>query len=276
MIAFLLAAASAFCWGTSDFAGGKASQKASPMVVALVTQLPALPAQILAVALIGAGRPDVASMCWGAAAGAVGIVGLVLFYDALAGGAMTVAAPISGLVGTVVPVVAGMILQGFPGWFVLSGAGLAVVAVGLVSVSAGGMTVTGRVIGGATVSGLLFGLAFVFVAQTSPRSGMWPTLSAWAGSTVMAAAVLLVTRTPIRLAGGSARPVIVCGVLAGAAALLYVSATHRGLLSVVAPVASLYPAVTVLLALLVDKERLRPAQLLGLTFAAAAMALVAS
>jgi drug/metabolite transporter (DMT)-like permease len=48
------------------------------------------------------------------------------------------------------------------------------------------------------------------------------------------------------------------------------------LLSVVAPVAALYPASTVLLAFLVDRERLRPVQLAGLGLAVTALVLVAT
>jgi len=52
-------------------------------------------------------------------------------------------------------------------------------------------------------------------------------------------------------------------------------ATRDGLLSVVAPIAALYPVSTVLLALAVDKERVRPIQIAGLGLAASALVLTA-
>jgi uncharacterized membrane protein len=55
---------------------------------------------------------------------------------------------------------------------------------------------------------------------------------------------------------------------------LFLTATYTGLLSVVAPIASLYPASTVILALLVDREPVRPAQAAGLCLAATALVLV--
>ena len=57
---------------------------------------------------------------------------------------------------------------------------------------------------------------------------------------------------------------------------LYLLAVQGGDLSIVAPIAALYPVTTVLLAMLVDRERMRPIQLAGLGLAATALVLVAS
>jgi uncharacterized membrane protein len=56
---------------------------------------------------------------------------------------------------------------------------------------------------------------------------------------------------------------------------LYLLASRDGDLSVVAPLASLYPVTTVVLALLVDRERVRSVQVVGLVLAVAALLLVA-
>ena len=58
--------------------------------------------------------------------------------------------------------------------------------------------------------------------------------------------------------------------------MLYVLAAARGQLSIVAPDRALYPVSTVLLALGVDRERVRPVQLAGLGLAATALVLVAT
>ena len=55
----------------------------------------------------------------------------------------------------------------------------------------------------------------------------------------------------------------------------FLLATQRGLVSVVAVIASLYPAGTVLLAMVVTGERLSAAQGAGLAAAAAALVLIA-
>jgi drug/metabolite transporter (DMT)-like permease len=56
--------------------------------------------------------------------------------------------------------------------------------------------------------------------------------------------------------------------------VLYLLATRGGDLSVVAPIAALYPVTTVILALIIEHERLRGIQLAGLTLAVAALVLV--
>ena len=55
---------------------------------------------------------------------------------------------------------------------------------------------------------------------------------------------------------------------------LYLLATRGGDLSVVAPIAALYPVTTVILALIIEHERLRGIQVAGLSFAVAALVLV--
>jgi drug/metabolite transporter (DMT)-like permease len=57
---------------------------------------------------------------------------------------------------------------------------------------------------------------------------------------------------------------------------LFLLATRGGDLSIVAPLAALYPVTTVILALLIDHERLRGIQVAGLAFAVAALVLVSS
>jgi uncharacterized membrane protein len=70
--------------------------------------------------------------------------------------------------------------------------------------------------------------------------------------------------------------VVSAGVLDMTANVLYLLAVQGGLLSIVAPVASLYPVTTVLLAMLIDRERMRPVQLAGLGLAATALVMAAS
>ena len=84
--------------------------------------------------------------------------------------------------------------------------------------------------------------------------------------------------TPGTRPGGPIRNAValalVAGLLSGAAATAYFLATHDGLLSVVAVLASLYPAVTIVLAAVVLREPIGRWQLVGLTAAGLAIALI--
>jgi uncharacterized membrane protein len=80
----------------------------------------------------------------------------------------------------------------------------------------------------------------------------------------------------VALRGALAGWLVAAGVLDMTANALYLVAVRDGMLSIVAPVAALYPVSTVLLALVLDRERVRPVQVAGLGLAVAALVLVAS
>jgi drug/metabolite transporter (DMT)-like permease len=65
------------------------------------------------------------------------------------------------------------------------------------------------------------------------------------------------------------------GLIGAPATILYVVATHRGLLAIAAVISSLYPAVTIMLARVLLGERLTAVRLAGLALAAAAVTLIA-
>lgn len=274
MTPIVLAAVSALVWGTADFSGGKASQRAQPLAVTFVSQLLCLPA-LAACVLLVPGTPTGADLAWGAAAGVAGFAGIVLLYRALASGAMAVVAPVTAVTAAVVPIVAGLLTDRTPGMLALSGAGLAVVAIALVSLGPGGgrSAVTARLVGLSLLAGALFGLFFALLGQSTQEAGMWPLAAGRISSILLGGALMLRAGMRIRLP----RPVLRWAALAGTldilANALYLAAVVRGHLSIVAAVAALYPASTVLLALAVDRERLRPLQIAGLGLAATALVL---
>ncbi len=84
------------------------------------------------------------------------------------------------------------------------------------------------------------------------------------------------TRRRVALPAGAWGITLVAGVLDTTANAVYLAAATRGLLSLVAVIAALYPASTVVLARLVLHERLEPSQLGGFALAAVAVGLVAA
>ncbi|MGC4892955.1 EamA family transporter [Micromonospora sp. DT31] len=274
MLPIVLAAVSALAFGTADFAGGKASRHADPIAVTVLSQILSVPL-LLVLVLVVPGSPTPPDLGWGLVAGVAGAGGVMLLYRALATGVMAVVAPITAVTAAIVPIVAGLVIANSPGAVALGGAGLAVVAIGLVSLGERGGTgrTSGRVVGTALAAGLLFGVFFALLGQADEAAGMWPVLAVRVSSVAfglaLAARIGTRLRLPRRLWGWAAT----AGLLDSAANALFLAAAGRGHLSVVAAVASLYPASTVLLALAVDRERLRPVQLAGLGFAAAALVL---
>jgi drug/metabolite transporter (DMT)-like permease len=276
VLPILLAVLSALVWGTGDFCGGKASQRSSVLAVTVVSQIAGLPVLAVCVALAGGAAPGFGTLGWGALAGLAGLGGILLLYQGLARGAMAIFAPITAVTAALVPIGVGLVADRTPSILALLGAGCAVAAIGLVSLSGGHSPVTPRLIGLALAAGAMFGVFFSVLGLAGTGHGLWPMVGVRVASVGAGLLVAARTRTSLRLSGGGLRWTLIAGPLDILANVLYVIAAAGGLLSIIAPVASLYPVSTVLLALAVDRERVRPVQLAGLGLAAAALVLVAT
>jgi drug/metabolite transporter (DMT)-like permease len=275
-VAILLAALCAVNYGLADYCGGRASRAVASTIVTFVGQAVSLLLVISGVVIIGTPVASAHDLWWGAAAGAAGGMALVLFYRALSSGAMTVVAPITAVVSAALPAVVGLLQGERPTVTAMVGIVVACLAVALVSGAIGTRhqhTSLG-VIALAVVAGIGFGFIFVAFARTADDSGLWPLVTARAASLPVVAIIVAATR-PGR---GAIRAVIwlivASGVLDMAANLFYLEASHRGLLTIVAVISSMYPVTTVCLAFGLDHERVSKTQGVGLALAATALALV--
>jgi drug/metabolite transporter (DMT)-like permease len=280
-MAALLALVSALCYGVSDFSGGLAARRVAASTVVLVSNAFSLLLAVLAVALLPGSLYSATDMAWGVAAGAVGLLGVVLLYRGLAIGPMSVVAPLTAVLSAVVPVVVGVARGERPGAVAVIGVVLAVPAMALISREPR-REHAARLSRGALVSALCAGVSFggfyVLLAQTGSHGGAWPLVGQRAASVVilLALATAAVLRRTAALPDRSAlRLGLVAGATDFAANLAYVLATHRGLLALVAVISSLYPATTLLLARGLLQERVGRQQVAGLVLAVVAVALIA-
>jgi drug/metabolite transporter (DMT)-like permease len=273
-VAIVLALLSAGAYGVSDFLGGIFSKRASPWQVAVVAQMSSTTFNALAGLVIG-GNPVRADWLWGAIAGVCAGIGAVFLYRGLAGARMGVVAPLSAVGCALVPVVVGLATGDRPSTIAVIGIVCAFPAMYLISrIVDEDPTHRGGVFDG-IMAGLGFGLLFVFIGQMSDDAGLMPLALAQAFAVlgVISMAVSLRqafvprTREPWRA--------VVMGPLGAAATGCFLYATHHGLLSVVAVIAALYPAGTVILATVVLREKIHAWQGVGLAFAVAAVTLVA-
>ena len=283
MLNVALAVLSGLIWGVGDFAGGKATQGAAALPVVWVSKLVSLP--LLAIFLVAMYVPVTAiGLAWGALAGVAGLVGLVLFYRALSAGAMTVVAPVTGVTSAAIPVVAGLIWGERPSGARLLGVGCALLAIALVSIAphppGRRQVVNWRLIAVALGSGFGFGLFFVLLAvagnAAGGSAGMWPIAGSQLSALIIGGLLVLMARPGPWPRRAALRFTLLAGPCDMTANALFLLATRGGDLSIVAPLAALYPVTTVILALLIDHERLRGIQVAGLAFAVAALVLVSS
>jgi drug/metabolite transporter (DMT)-like permease len=273
----VLAAVSAVVWGTGDYCGGNAARRASALPVTVLSQLAGLPILAASVAIVG-GVPTLRAIGWGLFGGAAGFFGILLLYRGLARGAMMIFAPTSAVTAAVVPLGVGLLLGDRPGSLPLLGAGCAIVAIGLVSAAgpSEGEAPTGlRTVGLALACGALFGIFYSLVGKAGAGAGMWPLVGVRVASLSIGLLVVARAGASVKLPRPALGWALVAGQFDVLANVLYLVAAGRGMLSLVAPISSLYPVSTVLLAYGLDRERVRPVQLAGLGLAATALVLVA-
>jgi uncharacterized membrane protein len=284
-VAVLLGLGAALAYGLSDFLGGLVSRRVHYAIVALVGYATACIALVAVVLLSGSPAPTPNAVFWGAVSGLGAGLGTLALYRGLARGRMGVVAPLSGLGTAVLPVLVGVFLGDRPSAVAWLGIAAALPAIWLVSTSGdggdGGDKRRSAGLSEGVVDGLLAGVGFAILLVAldfaGGESGYWPVLaSEAAGLVVMAVFLALIRRsvTERRLSRGVLAGGVAVGLLGGAAVVSYHLSTQEGLLSIVAVLTSLYPAVTVVLAAAFLREAITRRQAAGLALAAISVVLI--
>lgn len=267
----------ALCYGFSDFAGGLGGRRASAAAVAILAQPIALLAAIAAVIFLGGGSPSASSLAWGAVGGLGNGIGTISLYRGLTVGRMSVVAPLSAVLAAAIPAGVGLLTGDALSALRLVGLTLAIPGIALVSrpPAAKEQAASSGAVDGA-VAGLGFALLFIALARAGTSSGAWPLVPGQLVSVATVVVLGLTLAKPVHSWRAATAPGLVTGVLGGLATLLYLAATGRGDLSVVAVLTSLYPAITILLARLVLHERWARLQIAGLGVSAVAVVLISA
>lgn len=280
-MAVLLASLSSLMWGTGDFLGGTLSRRAHPVAVMRVTQgLAGIALAVLVVATGETGRTG--AIAWGVAAGVFGFVGLGSFYGALAEGTMGVVAPVAAT-GVVIPVAVGLVQGESP--TIVQFLGIVVTVAGVVLASgperAAGAEADDRshlrplLLSGVAAVG--FGSALVLVAEGSETSVVMTLLTMRIVNTAVCFALLATAlRAATRPTRSDGLTLVTIGATDTGANGAFAIASTMGLVSVTAVLASLYPAVTAVLAWRFHGERLRRIQVVGVVATLSGVILLAA
>jgi drug/metabolite transporter (DMT)-like permease len=267
-----LGAVSSLLYGVGDFLGGEGAKRVSAATVVLWAGVVSLPLITVAAWMVG-GEAEVSDIWWGAAAGASGALGLVTLFAGLGKGQAAAVAPaaavLSGVFPLLVAVTGGESLSALD-WV---GVSVAVPAIVLCSwVADPGEVPLGGVWYG-LVAGIGFGGYTIFINFTSEGSGLIPLVPARTATMLVVAALAGVRVWSVYSWRDSPRRIILGNGLldvSGNVALLL--ALRAGTLARVSIAASLYPAVTVHMARLVNSEHLAARQVAGLGLTLLALA----
>ena len=277
MIAVLLALGASLAWGFADFGAGVGSRRLPVFLVAAIMQLTGLVAVGAVLLVTRDAPPSWRQVGWAVFAGAVSVVGLAAFYRGLAIGAMGIVGPIS-TTAAIVPFTYGLARGERPSALQLTGVALAVLGVlgaSLEPRTEGRGRKVGTGVGLALLAALGFGCSLIGLSKAAPGGITWAVLvmRIVAVPCMTALAFTVGARAPSRR---MLRMLIAVGIADTGATLLYAAASTRGLLSIVAVLASLYPVVIVVLARVLLAERVARPQLAGVAVALAGVALISA
>jgi drug/metabolite transporter (DMT)-like permease len=277
VLGIALALASSVSWGISDFLAGLQSRRFSALSVLVVSQ-PVGAVLAFGVALtFGEELLPPGEFLLGAGGGAAVVLALGAFYRAMALGSISVVATIAAL-GLLVPVAGGIAQGETPDGLQAIGAAIAVVAVVLVAREPDPefRAANRASVGLAALAALGFGTFFLALDGAADHDPAWAIAAARTGSVALLLLIAIRVRPEIPAARGAVLVALLAiGFFDILANSLYAVATNHGLLPLVSVAASLYSAVTVLLARFVLGERLAPSQRVGVVVALAGIALIA-
>jgi drug/metabolite transporter (DMT)-like permease len=278
VLALALALGSSLCWGTSDFLGGLQSRRRPLLPVMLTSQLAGLLGLLAIVALVAGAPPAAVKLLPAVGAGVGGIIALTAFYRALSIGTMSIVAPI-GACSALVPFSLALARGERPSSLALAGAIVALCGIVVASFEERRSEVRNRkrAVVVAVGSAVGIGVFAYFLGRGGEAGSAFSTLfGARIVSLSLLVTAVILGRVPVRLSRTTLAATAVVGVGDVGANALFALAAHRGLLSIVAVLGSVYPIATVLLAHLVLGERITWTQRLGVLVAFAGIAAVSA
>lgn len=274
-MAVLLAVLSALSIGTSDMVGTIAGKRGG--VLAAVLANFALGAVLLTpVAAVFGGDPTLGDLAIGAAAGVLGGVGLLSLYGGYANTTVGIVAPLAAVVGAVVPVAVGLVIEEVPGPLGLTGIAVGLVAIGFIALAPADAAAIEprRAVGYGLLAGLLLGIMVALLGITDEDAGLWPLIPARVLSAVTLVPIAALQGVGLKATGGAWRLLPFVGLLSAAGMALFVLAAQRNLI-VAGLLLHMAYAVTAVLAIVIFGERSTHLQRYGFALALASITLLA-
>jgi drug/metabolite transporter (DMT)-like permease len=273
LVAAGFAISAAFVWGTGDFTSGFAARRIGAFHALLVSFCFGLLA-ILGVTLAsGEPLPAASDLVWGAVGGLLGTGGFMAMLHGFAKGRMSIVAPVSAVLTAGIPMLIGVFTIGLPRELQLVGCVLALVSMWLLSLRSEEENRPSGFLY-AILAGIGFAAFFTALDQINEGVVFWPLVASRLTSTLVLGGIALARKQPLVPAGAPMRLLVFAGILDVLGNLLFLMALQTGRLDIASVLVSLYPGVTVLLAALIEKERLTRIQVVGVALAIMAVAMI--
>ena len=259
-------------WGTSNFLGGYASRGANPFLLSTISHLSALGFVFLLAKTLHAPIPSSHALIWSLLAGIAGGLALAILYGSLSSGRMGLASPVVAVFSVSIPAIVTIVREGSPGAARLIGFALAILGVSLI-----GRTqdrTDKKAIGMAILAGCGFAAYSLAIKQAGPGSPLWIEMHSRVAAFSVTALITVYGRKLRDFHPRSGLWAGTAGLLDVSGSVAFVRASQLGRLDVAVVLSSLYPVVTVLLAIVLLKERLTFSKAIGVSAALGAVPLI--
>lgn len=220
--------------------------------------------------------PQGADVAWSIAGGFTGMVGITALYRGLAVGRMGVVAPTTGVLAAVIPVLVGFVLQGLPRGEAIAGIATALVAVVLVTRAPGHGDGRPSGVEWALLASASIGAFDVCVGQLSHAGAFGPLVIMRLVQAVVVVVLIRAWSQPWRIDRRVLLRVAGVGLLDMAGNGAFIVATQSGQFAIAVILSSLYPVVTVVLAIALLRERMTRSHLAGIVLTGIAVTLIAA
>jgi drug/metabolite transporter (DMT)-like permease len=268
-----LALGASLAWGVGDFFGPVVSRTLGSLRVLFWAQVGGVLAIGLAVAVRGQG-PAGWAVLFAILASIGGMLGLFAYYRGIQRGAICVVAPIAG-VSAIVPVIYGIATGDSPSALQLTGVGCALIGVALASIEH--HEGSRRIAAGAGLALLAaagFGFYFPWMHAAGKVDFWWASLVFRSVALLLVAGVVAQQHAPLKLGRRDLAIVFAIGIADTLGNALFAASSGKGLVSLTAVLASLYPIVTVILAAAVLREKVAPMQKTGIVLTLTGVVLI--
>ena len=279
MLSAVYGISTAICWGIGDFIGGSQSRRAGAYGMTFGTIGCGLLLLLVVAVFFGGDSLSLSGWLLCIMAGVFDAAGILLLYLSMSMGRLSLAAPVSALSATALPVLYGILTLGMPKLVIIVGLLLALVAIWMVSqaeTAEQGERIRVAELKLPLLSGVCLGAFLILMHSGSEHALLWPMVAVRTGGV---AVLLLVRLMPlnawIRSTVPLPWPIIAMNALLDVGGNgCFILAGQTGRIDVAAVLSSLYPGATVFMAWLLLKETISRLQLAGIVTALGAIALL--
>jgi drug/metabolite transporter (DMT)-like permease len=261
--------------GVGDYFGRYATRRSHALTTVIAMMVVGLAVSLVLVVVVPS---TFTARDFGLGAGSGVLVGLALalVYAGMARSATAIVSPLVGVVSVAVPVVFDLITGDRPGRLQLVGFVVAVVSLIVTTFSPelGHRVWTGVLFGSG--AGITFGASLILTGRTDIESGMWAAVGQRLVGAIFVVGLALAASQPRVLPRGVRGRGALAGVLGVSGVACFIAGAQRGSLAVVAVSGSMFPAVTVLMAVWFDDDILRWWQVIGIAGVLTGVGLIAA